>query len=198
MNPKGYYPSRVREEPIKGLTAGRLLEVAEAVAERLRMSSRFCSGEGNYYYSGPQPEHYRVLANVAPPGQSQCRSRHRRRETLQIRRARGFREVADRLGVCRSEPFLSYLFEAAGDGSKTVREVAVSGLRAAPATLVEPQAIEWLAKGKVSVRAAMVDVLHGLKTERATEALTAHAKTEKTARIKAAINNALSTRGHGQ
>lgn len=88
--------------------------------------------------------------------------------------------------------FVPVLVEQAGDGSKAAREAANASLRDAPGDVVAPLAIALLGKGDSDQRAGMVDVLARLRTPTAMEALRAHRVTEKTARIAAAIDTALS------
>jgi hypothetical protein len=91
----------------------------------------------------------------------------------------------------QAEPFLESLVAQAGDSSKAVREAATSALAAAPAATLEPLAIRVLEQGDVDHRSAMVELLARLRTGGAIEALRAHRETERTARVVAAIDNAL-------
>jgi HEAT repeat protein len=91
----------------------------------------------------------------------------------------------------QSRPFLEFLVAQAGDGAKAAREAATSALADAPAAMLEPLAIRVLGDGDVDQRAGMVELLGRLRTRGALEALQAHRQTERTARILAAIDTAL-------
>ncbi len=91
-----------------------------------------------------------------------------------------------------SEPaFRDYLIEMTADGAKSVRQEAVAAMMPLPQEQILPVAKERLSKGSAPVRSAMVSLLAGLQTPEALDILREHLKTEKTARIKAAIESAL-------
>jgi len=92
----------------------------------------------------------------------------------------------------QSQAFAAFLVAQAGDGSKSVREAAVAALASVPPETLEPLAVALLQTGDVTQRAGMVDVLARLGSATAMDALKAHRETEKTARIAAAIDTALS------
>ncbi len=91
-----------------------------------------------------------------------------------------------------SEPAVSsYLVDMTADGAKSVRQEAVQAMMTLPADQVLPVASERLSEGTAPVRASMVDLLAGSQAPEAMDILRDHLKTEKTARIKAAIESAL-------
>src|SRR5690606_25573784 len=100
------------------------------------------------------------------------------------------------LGLADRSPFLDLVLEHAGHGAKAVREIAVAVLAAVPAERLEPLATARLDDGAVNLRAAVVDVLGRLGTETALAALRAHREKEKTARVVAAIDTALTVSEH--
>jgi len=93
--------------------------------------------------------------------------------------------------LAASTDFVSFLVGQAGESAKGARDAANAALRNAPAETVAPLAIAILQSGDADQRAGMVDVLTRLKTSEAIDALRAHRATEKTARIAAAIDTAL-------
>jgi len=94
--------------------------------------------------------------------------------------------------LAASDAFAAFLVQQAGESAKGVREAASAALRGAPSALVTPLAIEILSRGDADQRAGMVDLLAHDRSEDALAALRAHREGEKTARIVAAIDNALS------
>lgn len=185
------YPVRARKTPIKGVTPDKLPDVAKACDAPLCDVFELLFWEGNYWSNSP--EHYREVGDIsslvraypdaAIEGIKRCPAPGRE----------AFLKALIKWKMTDQEPFLSLLFALAGDGAKAVRGAAISALRQLPAEIAEPRAIESLAKGTVGVRAGMVDVLLALGTQSATDALKEHAKSEKTARVKTAIENGLST-----
>jgi hypothetical protein len=95
-------------------------------------------------------------------------------------------------GAARSGEVAEFLVAQAGDGAKSVREAAVSALASASPEVIEPIAIRLLQQGDANQRAGMVDLLKKLGSTGAMEALKAHREKEKTSRIAAAIDTALS------
>lgn len=87
--------------------------------------------------------------------------------------------------------FRSYLTEMTADGAKSVRQEAVQVMMTLPHEQVLPVAEKKLSEGSAPVRSAMVSLLAGLQAPEALDILREHRKTEKTARIKAAIESAL-------
>jgi len=96
-----------------------------------------------------------------------------------------------RLELASTPTALDFLLDQCGDSAKGARQAAVNALRSVSPGTLEPLAIRRLATGKVGVRAAMVELLAGIGTPSALEALGAHARTEKTARVVSAIDTAL-------
>ncbi len=94
--------------------------------------------------------------------------------------------------------YRDFVIESAGDSSKAVREMAGSILNTFNAKKLEPKAVELLDKGNVTMRAGMVELLVKMGTDRALDILRTHKETEKTARIVAAIDTALTVSNHAQ
>ncbi|NOR63794.1 MAG: DUF4132 domain-containing protein [Rhodobacteraceae bacterium] len=88
--------------------------------------------------------------------------------------------------------FIDLTFDLCADSAKSVRAAAKSVLMGAKPELIETNAKKRLNARAVGVRAAMVDLLSGLKTKEALSILTAHLKNEKTARIRSMIENLVS------
>jgi hypothetical protein len=95
-------------------------------------------------------------------------------------------------------PYRDFVIALAGDSSKAVREMAGSITSAFDTKTLEPTALELLAKGNVTMRAGMVELLAKLGTDSALAALRAHRENEKTARIATAIDTALTVSSHAQ
>lgn len=175
---------------ITGLTAENLISIAEACDGSAEDVFEMLFWEDNQYgvLSG---QTYRTHISLKPLIMANAQSAISGALRCPAKGRRTFLNTLSKWKLVSDEPFLSHVLEQCGDGSKEVRGAAVSTLKGVPANVIEPLAVERLGKGKVSVRAGMVEVLLGLKTQSATDALTAHVKTEKTARIVAAIENAV-------
>lgn len=104
-------------------------------------------------------------------------------------------DTLKKFSLSNQEPFLSLVFDFAGNSAKSVRESALNALLALPEDIVEQRAISLLGTGNVSVRAGMVGLLGKLGSENAKAALQEHLKTEKTARIASSIENVLAALG---
>ncbi|MES0828364.1 DUF4132 domain-containing protein [Ruegeria sp. SCP11] len=85
----------------------------------------------------------------------------------------------------------SFLVEMSADGAKSVRHEAVQTMMTLQEEQLLPIARDKLESGTATVRAAMVDLLAGLRSEAGFDLLRTHLQSEKTARIKAAIESAL-------
>ncbi|TQV67212.1 DUF4132 domain-containing protein [Aliiroseovarius halocynthiae] len=85
----------------------------------------------------------------------------------------------------------AYLVDMTADSAKSVRNEAVQSMMTLPEDQILPIAKEKLEGGTATVRAAMVDLLAGLRSDAGFSLLRDHLKSEKTARIKAAIESAL-------
>ncbi|MET0043754.1 MAG: DUF4132 domain-containing protein, partial [Candidatus Thiodiazotropha sp. 6PLUC3] len=101
-----------------------------------------------------------------------------------------------RCGLADTPDYRDFIVELAGDNSKAVREAAISLISTFDTGYLEPKAIELLDKGNVSMRAGMVELLAKLGTEQALQALHSHKEKEKTARIVAAIDAAMTVSKH--
>ncbi len=186
------YPREVRNAPVKGLTPEVLARVCKVLGGSLEDVFELLFWDAGPY-SQYEAKHYRKLCctkefvlahtDAALKGSARCPANGR---------AEFAAAIAD-WQLAGTEPFLSTLLAQAGDGAKSVREAALKALRDVPAAAIEARALEQLSGGSVSVRSGMVTLLFGLGSETAFDALKAHAKTEKTARIKAAIDSVLAT-----
>lgn len=94
--------------------------------------------------------------------------------------------------IIEQEEILAFVLRQAGDASKVVREASLQALKIVAAEKIEQPAIKLLEKGTVNLRAGMVELLAMSGSERAMTALKTHRKKEKTARIKATIDNLFS------
>ena len=190
-DPRGYYPARSRETPIKGLTTDRIVPMAAALQGAPSDVFELLYWETGEYVS-VEPKFFRALTDMksllsaysAPAIEGALRAPAKGRAS--------FVTELGKYGLAGEEPFLTCVLDLAGNSAKSVREAANLALRRVPADTIEPLATERLAKGTVALRAGMVDLLVGLGTETANATLLAHAKSEKTARIVSAIENALS------
>ncbi|MEM9341935.1 MAG: DUF4132 domain-containing protein [Pseudomonadota bacterium] len=192
MASRHVWPPEPRKEAPKGLTPDRFADVAKACGGTLEDVFEVLYWISQSYYEPIKGEYLRQLCDIAPlieahpdaaiAGVRRCTAGGREAFINEL----ALYELADK------GPFLEFLLELAGDSSKAVREAAVKALGLATPEVIEPKAVDLLATGKVGVRAGMVDVLVKIGSPTAREALEAHAKTEKTARIVSAIENALS------
>ena len=94
-------------------------------------------------------------------------------------------------GLVERPVLRDFVVEMASDGSKAVRAEAINALSTLPPKTLLPVALERLRDGTVAQREAMVALLAGLGTPDALDALRAHAGTERTARVRSAIDTAL-------
>ena len=104
----------------------------------------------------------------------------------------------NRFQLIGERPFLTFVVDQAGDNSKAVREMACSVLSGVAPQVLEPEAARRLKHGDVSMRAGMVELVSNIRSERAVEILREHRADEKTARINAAIDSALTARRHAE
>lgn len=191
LDPKQSWSGVRRSTPPIGLTLDRLIPLAQALGGTTAQLFEILFWENNDYDT-PKVGAFRTLldpstlimahAADAIKGAAECPAPGR-----EI-----FVKALIAWKLTQQQPFLGFLMSCTGDPSKSVREAAQPALRSLPADIVEPLAIEQLSKGKVGVRAGMVEILSGLGTDIAIAALRTHLKTEKTARIVAAIENAFS------
>ena len=96
-----------------------------------------------------------------------------------------------RARLAEDPDYLELLLDRSTDAAKGVRRAAANALKGLPAERLEPLAVDRLGTGGAAERAAMVELLAGLATPSAHAALAAHRPGERTARIDAAIDNAL-------
>ncbi|MCK0097303.1 DUF4132 domain-containing protein [Yoonia sp. F2084L] len=180
-----------RETPPKGLTLDQLVPMTQALDGTIPQLFETLFWDNNEYGT-PSIKPYRdlidlralVLAHTGDALKGVAKSPAQGREA--------FVKALHKWKLSDQQPFLDFVLASAGDPSKSVRAAAVSVLRNLSADTIAPLAAQHLAKGTVGVRAGMVEILAGLGTEAATETLRAHLKTEKTARIIAAIENSFS------
>ena len=100
-------------------------------------------------------------------------------------------------GLLEVSPFFDFVFGCISDGAKKVREAATSSLKTVSSEKIEALAISELETGTVAKRAAMVDLLAGLGSSTAMEALKQRKEKEKAARIIASIDTALAVEAKG-
>ena len=191
VSPTRRWDNEPREAQPKGLTRDQLIPMAHACGGTTAQLFELLYWENDDYVS----VHARAFRELLDP--STLVKSHPEDAIKGITKspAKGrtiFVNSLHKWKLTQQEPFLGCVLSRVGDSSRAVREAAVNALRDVPANIIEPIAIEQLSKGAVGVRTGMVEVLLGLGTDTATQALRAHAKTEKTARIVAMIENAFS------
>ncbi len=190
-DPAKRWQAIARDEAPKGLTADQLLPMTEALGGTVPQLIQTLFWDNNEYGT-PSIKPYRELIDVRALVLA-----HRDDALKGIAGAPAlgretFVKALHKWKLSDQQPFLDYVLGFTGDPSKSVRGAALAVLRNVPANIIAPLAAQRLAKGTVGVRAGMVEILAGLGTDAATETLRAHLKTEKTARIIAAIENTFS------
>lgn len=190
-DPQGYWPARARETPIKGLTWDKLIPAAEAMGADAADVFELLYWETSNY-GMVDVSLYRDLTDIKALITQNPEAALEGAARTQAQGRAAFVSDLAKQGLVGEEPYLSTVLDYAGESAKAVRETALKALRSVSPNLIEAKALDRLAKGTVSMRAGMVSILAGLETDTARAALMEHAKTEKTARIKAAIENALS------
>lgn len=188
---RGYYPARSRETPIKGLTTENVIPMAAALQGTPPDVFELLYWEAGGYAT-VEPKFFRALTDMK--SLLAAYGAHAIEGALRAPAKGRTSFVSDlgKFGLIDQDPFLTTVLDLAGDSAKSVREAATRVLRTLPADIIEPRATQRLAKGTVTLRAGMVDILASLGTASANAVLLAHAKSEKTARIVSAIENALS------
>ncbi len=190
-DPDKRWQAVARSTEPKGLTLDQLVAMTRTLDGTVAQLFETLFWENNEYGT-PSIKPYRelidmralVLAHVDEALKGVAKSPAQGREA--------FVKALHKWKLSDQQPFIDFVLGCAGDASKSVRQAAVSVLRNLPADTIAPLAAQLLAKGTVGVRAGMVEILAGLGTGAATETLRAHLKTEKTARIIAAIENTFS------
>lgn len=185
------WPMQARKTPVKGLTADRLIEAAHACGGTTADVFELLFWETTHYSTAPT-KLYRQAVDLKSLVQAHADDAIKGVANCQAQGREAFLAALKIWKLVQNPPFLAFALDRASDGAKAVREAAIAALRDVPAATIEPLAIAQLAKGTVNLRAGMVEVLLGLQTDSAIAALKSHATTEKTARIVAAIENALS------
>ncbi|MEM8590955.1 MAG: DUF4132 domain-containing protein [Pseudomonadota bacterium] len=185
------WPPTPRTTPPQGLTAEAMVPMAEALGgTSAHLFTLLYWEDGTYYTDGP--EMLRSLTDMkALIAENPDAALKGIGKAPVAGRVTFVRHIA-KLARDGQDIFASALLDFAGDGSKAVREVAQKALRHLPPDYVEEGATARLAKGAVTTRAAMVDLLKANGSDTAMATLKAHLKGEKTARIKAAIESAFS------
>ncbi|MEP2260848.1 MAG: DUF4132 domain-containing protein, partial [Paracoccaceae bacterium] len=190
-DPRGYYPAKVRETPIKGLTTDRVVPMAAALQGTPADIFELLYWEAGEY-NAVDPKFFRGLTDMkallAAYGVHAIEGALRAPAKGRV----SFVTDVGKFGLVNEDPFLTAILDLAGNSAKSVREAAIRVLRDVLADTIQPLATERLAKGTVAARSGMVNILASLGTKSANATLLAHAKTEKTARIVSAIENALS------
>ncbi len=180
-----------RSEPPKGLTPGQLVPMAKAFDATIPQLFETLFWQNNEY-GLVNIKCYRDIVDIRP-----LMVAHAAEAVIGVAKspAKGREAFVKALQDCKlsaEQPFLEFVLASAGDTSKSVREAAVVALRNLPASTIVPLAGQRLTDGTIAVRAGMVEILSALGTDAATETLRAHLKTEKAARIVAAIENSFS------
>lgn len=94
-------------------------------------------------------------------------------------------------GLLQDRRVVGFLMREAGGSAKVSREKALSCLTACSDSDLLPIAVEALNTGNVNERAGMVRLLAGMNSQAANEALKSHLETEKSARVRAAIETTI-------
>ena len=188
-------------KPVKISAKGLSLETAEKLTEALGGSAvdlidvlydektQYGSISGDLYRKAVnvEPLFQRYTAEVIEAG----------RRVHASSRSKMIQEL-HKFGLADTPSYRSFVLELAGDSSKAVREMAGAVLGSFDAATLEPQAIELLSKGNVKMRAGMVELLAKMGTTSALDALRSHKEKEKTARIVASIDTAITVSDHSQ
>ncbi|WP_299719207.1 DUF4132 domain-containing protein [uncultured Tateyamaria sp.] len=190
-DPNLRWQGKAREMPPQGLTQDRLVPMVHVLGGTVAHLFEMLFWE-NSEYGTPTIKAYRDLIDMAALVAAHPDDALKGVAKAPAQGREAFVKGLHKWALAGQSPFLEFVLASAGDTSKSVRAAAVSVLRNLPADTVVPHAIEQLAKGTVGVRAGMVEVLANLDTPAATQALRDHLKTEKTARIIAAIENTFS------
>ncbi|MDX8350247.1 DUF4132 domain-containing protein [Cognatiyoonia sp. IB215446] len=185
------WPPQPRKKPIKGLSADRLIQVTKALNAKLEDLFELLFWETGPY-ERVKTELYRACVDVTPLIQQHSDAAFAGVARCTAPGRTAFLVHLAKHDMANAEPFLGHVLAQTSDSAKSVREAALAALKKVDATLIETHATEQLSSGKVITRAAMVDLLLSIDTDSARAALEAHAKIEKTARVKAAIENGLS------
>lgn len=180
-----------RKTPPKGLTQDQLVPMVQALDATVAQLFEVLFWENNEYGT-PAIKTYRDLVDMQALVVAHADDALKGVAKSPAQGREAFVKALHKWELSGQSPFLDFILASAGDASKSVRGAAVSVLRNLPADTIAPLATEQLATGTVGVRAGMVEILAGLGTEGATLALRNHLKTEKTARIIAAIENIFS------
>lgn len=191
------WPQELPKLQGKGLTVECLLQVVEKLGGSSidAIEGLFASSSGSYGVSGNA---YREIVDVVPILCSDPEVTIGAALRLPaIDRAILIDELT-KTGDLKDEMFLSFLVNQAGDSAKVTRQSAQSALHKAPSERVEALAIERLNTGTAALRSGMVNLLAQIGSARALETLKDHRKVEKTARIIAAIDTALSIADHSE
>ncbi|MFK7752124.1 MAG: DUF4132 domain-containing protein [Sedimentitalea sp.] len=182
-----------RSNPAVGLTASTILDLTQALGGTVAQLFELLYWDTNEY-TKVKPAAFRSLIGMQAliDANPQAAVQGAAKTTAPGRAV--FVDELRKSGRVHKAPFFNFVLDCCGDGSRAVREASVLAIKDVAADQIEDQAIQRLAKGTVGVRAAMVEILGALGSETAQVALKAHAKTEKTARIVAAIDTVFAAR----
>ena len=183
------WPRKPREAPVKVLTPARLVEAARHVGGTTEDVFDALYYVAYSYHSDASL--YRAIADVEDLARN-----HPDAAVAALQRIGAQSKVAllqdiASWNLAGAAPFLAAILALCGDGAKSVRDAAASALRTVEPAILEPAAIEQLGASKAALRVGMVELLAMIGSDTARAALSEHAKTEKTARVVAAIDNAL-------
>ena len=188
------WPQRPRKSPPKGLTPDRLEAVAVACGGGLADMFEILFWDATNY-GAVTGENYRQTVDLKPLVTSNLDAFFAGADRLTAPGREVLLGWLDKQGLVREARFFDWVIDQVGASSKGVREAALNLMRDVEPGVLMDAAEPRLAKGTVAMREGMVRLLGGLEAERAREMLEAHRETEKTARIVAAIDNAMTAAG---
>lgn len=186
------YPRKPRKDPVEGMTPDMAVRIGAAQGASAADVMAILLTAGSYWGSAPA-DHYLDLVDMKSymAGHPEIIVAANKQLNAESRVALAAR--LGKYGLASQPAYLELMFDFAGGSAKSVRDAALNVLLGQPADVVEARATEILGKGTVAAREAMTGLLAKLGTETAISALRGHLQTEKTARIRSAIENLLMT-----
>ena len=188
------WPQRPRKTPPKGLMPERLEAVAVACGGGLADVFEILFWDATNY-GAVTGENYRQTVDLKPLVTANLDAFFAGADRLTAPGREVLLGWLDKEGLVREARFFDWVIDQVGGSSKGVREAALNLMRDVEPEVLIDAAGPRLAKGTVAMREGMVRLLGGLEAARAREMLEAQRETEKTARIVAAIDNAMTAAG---
>ena len=167
------YPAEVVPLDGKGLTIANALAVTEALGGTPADFVDALYQEDDVYWANGGGL-YRKVVSVQPLAESDAEAFIAAGSRIKASARAQLLLDLNEFGLVGQPDYLDFVVQRVGDGSKAVREAAASVLSGVPADQLEPKAAAMLAKGKVNMRAGLVELLANFGTETALETLRAH------------------------